>query len=110
MLGRRILGIGSAAEGIKIGNIPTLQGAAEILPLAHIVAQLTGNQTTLQEAIQLHTHLVTAGIGAAAQAALITENDQRVFRNVIHCGSHFRINQSHISVGSRIAHPIFVFF
>ena len=110
MLGRRILRIRSAAKGIKIGNITTLQRATEILPLAHVVAQLTGNQTALQQAIQLHTHLVTAGIGAAAQAALITENDQRVFRNVIHCGGHFRINQSHISVGSGIAHPVFVFF
>ena len=109
LLGRAILRIGGSAEGIEEQNRLVFQPGAEILPLAHIVAKLPGHQTGLQEAVQLHPHLVTTASGGTVQARLVTEHHQGIFRNVVGSGGHFRINQSHIPVGSRIVQVIFVF-
>ena len=92
------LGIRGAAERVKIHGCAALQRGAEIFPLAHIVAQFACQQSALQETVQLHAHFVSAVAGAAAQIALITDTDDGIFRNVIHSGCHFRIDQCHIAV------------
>ena len=82
----------------------------EILPLAHIVTQFTGQQTSLQQAIQLHAHLIAAVAGTAAQISLIADGDDSVAGEVIHRSGHFRIDERHIAVGSRVLQTVFVFF
>ena len=86
MLGRALLGIGGAAESIEIDGGSVLQTVAEILPLADVIAQLSGQQTALKHAVKLHAHFIAAGVGAALQTSLIANDQQSIFRDIVHSG------------------------
>ena len=53
-----VLGIAGAAEGVHIDHGPALQAAAEILPLADEIAELTGDEARLEHGVQTHAHLL----------------------------------------------------
>ena len=110
MLGSAGIWVGSTAEGVQIKRAATIQLVTEILPLTNIITQLAGHQTALQKAVQLHTHLITAGPGRAVQAALITEHHEGICGEIIHGCGHFRIDQGHITVRCGIGNAVFVFF
>ena len=72
LLGAALFGIGGTTEGIKIHNSPSCQMGAEVFPLAHIVAQVTGNKTGLEQTVQLKAYLISPRSGAAVEVVLVT--------------------------------------
>ena len=110
LLGRALLRVGGAAEGVKIYHGVSGQTFAEILPLEYKIAQLSHQQSTLKQTVQLHAHLFRTAPGGALKAAVITDHNQGIAWNVVGGGGHFRINQGHIPIGGRIGKAIFIFF
>ena len=71
VLGTVFLRIGAATEGVHIYHAASGERGAEVIPLAHIVAQLAGHDTALQQTVQLHAHFLGAAMGPATQVTLI---------------------------------------
>ena len=103
-----VLRVGGAAEGIKINDGFLPESFAEVLPLAHIVAQLACHKTGLQHTVQLHSHLVAAAAGGALEIPMVADGDHGAVRNVIGGGGHFRIDQRHIPVGCGVMQATFI--
>ena len=108
--GRALGGVGTAAEGVHIDHGAAAQLFAEILPLADVVAVFTGHETALEHGIQAHAHLLHPCPGGAVEIGLVAEHHDGVFRDIVHGGGEFRINQGHITVGGRVTQAVFVFF
>ena len=106
-----ILGrISTAAEGVEVGDGTGAQTCAKVLPLDDIVAELTGQQTALEQGVQLHAHFVAAAPGRTAQVALVADANDGIGGDIIHGAGQFRINQGHITVRSGILQAVFVLF
>ena len=108
--GRAFFRIGSAAEGVEVQGSPAPQSGAEILPLAHIVAQFAHHKPCLKHAVQLHAHFVAAAAGGAVEVRLVAQSHNGILGDIIRRGGHFRINQRQIPVRSGVVQPVFVFF
>ena len=104
-----VLRVGGAAEGVKVNDGFLPETFAEILPLAHIVAQLARHETGPQHTVQLHSHLVAAAAGGALKIPVVADGNHGTVRNIVRGGGHFRIDQRHIPVGSGIVQAAFVF-
>ena len=109
-LGQAALRIGRAAEGIKIDTRLAGNGVEEILPLAHIVAQLPGHQSGLQEAVQLHSHLLGMAPGGAVEVAVVKENHNSVFGDIVGGSGNLWIDEGQIPVGGGKMHAVFQLF
>ena len=103
-----VLRVGGAAEGVKINDGFLSETFAEVLPLAHVVAQLACHKTGLQHTVQLHSHLVAAAAGGALEIPVVADGDHGAVRDVIRGGGHFRINQRHIPVGRGVMQAAFI--
>ena len=82
-LGGILLGIGGAAEGVKIHGHLALKLSAEVLPLADKVTQLPGHQPALEHSVQLHSHLLGAGPGGAVEGGVVAENPQSPLGDIV---------------------------
>ena len=108
--GRTICGVGGAAKGIQVKDAPLFQGMAEVLPLPHIIAKLTGSKTGLEKAVQLHPHLLGSGTGGSVNTALVTKGDKCVVRDIVKGGGKIRIYKSHVPVRGRMSCLVFQLF
>ena len=105
--GRAISGVGGAAEGIQVKDAPLFQGMAEVLPLPYIIAKLSGGKTGLEQAVQLHPHLLGSGASGSVDASLVAESDEGVVRDIVEGGGKIRVYQSHVPISGRMSCLIF---
>ena len=103
-----VLRVGGAAEGIKINDGFLPESFAEVLPLAHIVAQLARHKTGPQHTVQLHSHFVAAAAGGALEIPMVADGNHGTVRNIVRGGGHFRIDQRHIPVGCGVMQAAFI--
>ena len=109
-LGRAILRVGAAAEGIQISDGFPLQPGAELLPLQGKVAQLACHQPSLEHAVQLHPQLLRPGSGRTLDAGVVAQHQNGISGHIVQRTGKFRVDQGHISVGSGVTQPVLVFF
>ena len=105
-----ILGVAGAAEGVHIDHGPALQAAAEILPLADEIAELTGDEARLEHGVQTHAHLFHPRPGGTVEVRLVAEDHDGVLGDEVHGGGEFGVDQAHIAVRGRVTHAVFVLF
>ena len=92
-LGGILLGIGGAAEGVKIHGDLVPKLGAEVFPLADEVTQFPGHQPALEHSVQLHSHFLGTGSGSAAKGGVVAEHPYGSLRSVIRRVGVLRIDQ-----------------
>ena len=100
MAGLPVLGVGRPGKGVQIGHRTAFQPGAELLPLAHKVAQLPGHGAGLQEAVQLKPQLLHLPLGCSVEARLVADHHQRILGDIVQGRGHLPRNEGHVPVGS----------
>ena len=95
-----VLRIGAAAEGVKVDGGTAPQPGSEVLPLGNVIAQLSGHQPCLQQAVQLQSHFFGPGFGGSLQIGVVAQNPEGILRSIVRCRGHVRIDEGHIPVRS----------
>ena len=99
-MGRAVFRVGGSQEIVQEYHRLFPEPVEHVLILRHIVAQLSGHQTALEHPVQLHAQLLLAQTGRPLEVAVVTEDHQGVFGNVVHAAAVVGIEQRQIPVGS----------
>ena len=98
-LGRAVFRVGGGQEVVEEHHRLLPEPVEDILVLRHIVAQLSGHQTALEHAVQLHAQLLLPQPGRPLEVAVVTEDHQGVFGNIVRAAGLVRVQKSQIPVG-----------